>query len=113
LDQLRRWRVSLRSFSESWLDTSGENPVSDLIFNILASVAQFERSLIASRVKAGLQRARKEGKILGRPRLNLNGSWEKVRARISAGELSYRAAASELGIGRSSVARLMQKEGVA
>lgn len=38
-----------------------------LVFNIFGSLAQFERSLIQDRVKAGLQAARKKGRIGGRP----------------------------------------------
>jgi DNA invertase Pin-like site-specific DNA recombinase len=41
-EQLRRWGVGLRSYSEPWLDTSGTSPVGDLMLNILASFAQFD-----------------------------------------------------------------------
>ena len=68
VEQLRRWGVGLRSYSEPWLDTSGTSPVGDLMLNILASFAQFERALIAERVKAGMDRARRQGKHVGRPR---------------------------------------------
>ena len=42
-------------------------PVGKLQFGILASIAEFERSLIAERTKAGLAYARKQGKHIGRP----------------------------------------------
>src|SRR5881392_4089863 len=42
------------------------------IFTIIAAIAQLERSLIVERVKAGLRRARAEGKRLGRPRLPID-----------------------------------------
>jgi hypothetical protein len=35
----------------------------------MASLAEFERSLIAERVKAGMERAKAQGKHMGRPRL--------------------------------------------
>ena len=57
LEQLRRWGVGLRSYWEPWLDTSGASPAGELMFNILASFAQFERSLIAERVRAGMAKA--------------------------------------------------------
>ena len=62
VEQLRRWGVGLRSYSEPWLDTSGRSPVGDLMLNILASFAQFERALIAERVRAGMARAKRQGK---------------------------------------------------
>src|SRR5918998_759570 len=44
-------------------------PQGKLLFGIMASLAEFERSLIAERVKAGMQRAKAQGKQMGRPRL--------------------------------------------
>jgi DNA invertase Pin-like site-specific DNA recombinase len=37
------------------------------MLNILASFAQFERALIAERVRAGMARVKKQGKHVGRP----------------------------------------------
>jgi DNA invertase Pin-like site-specific DNA recombinase len=42
-------------------------PTGKLLFTILAAISQFERELIRDRVKDGLERARKEGKRIGRP----------------------------------------------
>ena len=64
LEEFRQLKVNFTSATEG-IDTtlaSGE-----LVFGIVASMAQFERSLIGERVKAGLARARKEGVRLGRP----------------------------------------------
>jgi DNA invertase Pin-like site-specific DNA recombinase len=78
------------------------------MLNILVSFSQFEKVLIAERVRAGMQRAKKQGKSLGRPRLTVPGTWSQVRQQIVSGELSRREAAKILGIGRSSVLRLMR-----
>ena len=45
------------------------NRQGELIFGIFASLAQFESALISERVKAGMERARTQGKPLGRPRI--------------------------------------------
>jgi len=45
-----------------------DNPTNKLMINILSSFAQFERDIIRERTIAGLERARKQGKKLGRPR---------------------------------------------
>jgi DNA invertase Pin-like site-specific DNA recombinase len=110
LDQLRRWGVGLRSYTEAWLDTSSASPWGDLLFNILASFAQFERSLIAERVRAGMERARRQGKHVGRPR-TVNGEWEAIRPLILDGTLSRVAAAARLHVSRSTVSRLMAQKG--
>ena len=44
-------------------------PQGELIFSIMASLAQFESSLISERVKAGMARARAQGKHVSRPRI--------------------------------------------
>jgi DNA invertase Pin-like site-specific DNA recombinase len=43
VSDLRRWGGGLRSYMEQWLDTSGTNPVGDLMFNIITNFAEFER----------------------------------------------------------------------
>ncbi len=112
VEQLRRWNVGLRSYSEPWLDTSGASPVGDLMLNILASFAQFERALIAERVRAGMDRARKQGKRLGRPRA-VNGEWENVRPLVESGKVSQREAARMLGISQSTISRMLARSDAA
>ena len=68
--------------------------------HILAAIAEFERSLIRDRVKAGIQRARAQGKHLGRPKADLPlAKLESVR------DLSLTAAAVALGVSRSTLKR--------
>ena len=86
--------------------------MADLMLNILASFAQFERALIAERVRAGMDRARKQGKHVGRPR-KVNGEWEQVWPLIAAGTLSRRDAAKRLGVSPRTVARLLGRKGSA
>lgn len=49
------------------IDTSDANPCAQMLKGMLAVIAQFERSLIQERTKAGLAVARSKGKVLGRP----------------------------------------------
>lgn len=111
LEQLRRWGVGLRSYTEAWLDTSGASPWGDLLFNVLASFAQFERALIAERVRAGMDRARRQGKHVGRPRAVSPAEWERVRPLITDGRLSRAAAAVRLRCSRRTVGRLLAQKG--
>ena len=50
-----------------------------MIFGILAQIAEFEREIIRERILLGLERRKKEGKKLGRPK----GSKDKKRCRTS------------------------------
>jgi DNA invertase Pin-like site-specific DNA recombinase len=58
-------KVGLRSLSES-LDTTTSG--GRLIFHVFGAIAEFERSLIRERTLAGLQAAKKRGRIGGRPK---------------------------------------------
>jgi DNA invertase Pin-like site-specific DNA recombinase len=64
LEMCRALGIDFVSVTES-ADTS--LPAGELVFQMIGAVAQFERSLIAERVKSGLANARANGKVLGRP----------------------------------------------
>jgi DNA invertase Pin-like site-specific DNA recombinase len=66
LEMCRALGIDFVSVTES-IDTS--LPSGELVFQMIGAVAQFERSLIAERVKSGLANARANGKVLGRPPL--------------------------------------------
>lgn len=83
-------------------------PQGRLLFGIMASLAEFERSLIAERVKAGMQRAKAQGKHTGRPRLP-EAMRRTVRELLGAGQLSRRAIGKKLGISHE-IVRLIAKE---
>jgi DNA invertase Pin-like site-specific DNA recombinase len=66
LELCRSLGIDFVSVTEA-VDTS--LPAGELVFQMIGAVAQFERSLIAERVKSGLANARANGKALGRPPL--------------------------------------------
>ncbi len=66
LEKLGNSGVALKSLQESWLDTSDQG-MGKLLIAIMSWVAQQERQRISERTKAGLQRAKADGKLLGRP----------------------------------------------
>ena len=68
LDILEEKGVSFRSIMEPFIDTTDKSPHRDFIIKMFGLLAEFERNLIVERTKAGLQAARKRGKVLGPPR---------------------------------------------
>ena len=52
-------------FHQNAIDTT--TPSGKLLFSVMGSFAEYERELIRERIKLGMERARKEGKSLGRP----------------------------------------------
>ena len=65
VDFLNEIRVGLKSLTDPIGTTTSQGK---LIFNIFASLAEFERDLIRERTKAGLAAARARGRIGGRPK---------------------------------------------
>ncbi len=76
-----------------------------LVFHILCAIAEFERSIIKLRVQAGVDRARRQGKRLGRPPKQL---YDRVRVieLITSGR-SVKSVAKEMGISRPTVDKVM------
>ena len=60
LERLRAWGVGLRSYAEPWLDTT--SPFGEALYYITVAYAQLERGILRERVKAGMERARREGR---------------------------------------------------
>ena len=89
-------------------DISTNSPTGKLLLSILAGVAEFERELIRDRTKAGLARARAQGKRLGRPRKCVDLS---VVQGLRDQGLGYRKIARELGITRQTLWSRLKKEG--
>lgn len=57
--------IGFRSLAEPWLDTTSAH--GKLIFDMFASLAEYERSRLSERTKAGLAAARARGRLGGRP----------------------------------------------
>ena len=86
------------------IDTS--TPSGKAMFQMVGVFAEFERAMIQERVKAGLARARKQGKVLGRPKVS--ESTEADIRKLRATGMGMLAIAKELGIGTSVVQRVVK-----
>lgn len=75
-----------------------------LFFQIIAAMAEFERSLIKNRTKAGLEAAKAQGRTGGRPTVITDDLLTVARARKSKGE-SISAIAKDLGVSRATLYR--------
>lgn len=89
------------------LDTT--TPAGRAMFQMLGVFSEFERAIIRERVVAGLNRARSQGRVGGRPRLESRLA-EAVHAKRRDG-CSIRVIAKDLKIGASSVQRLLKAHG--
>jgi DNA invertase Pin-like site-specific DNA recombinase len=102
LDEIHASKVDLYLHQQG-IDTT--TPAGKALFQMCGVFAEFEHAMIQERVKAGLARARAQGKRLGRPPVS-PGIVSKVRARRRKGK-GIIAIAKDLGIGVSTVQRIV------
>jgi DNA invertase Pin-like site-specific DNA recombinase len=105
LQELTALGVGFVSVTEA-LDLT--TPAGRAMAGLLSVFAEFERDIMRERVRAGLAHARLQGKRLGRPP-TAAGNAGSVRDLFLAG-ISKPAIARRLGIGRTSVRRLLEQE---
>lgn len=99
IEGLRDRDIGFRSLGEA-IDTS--TPSGELLLHVLGAIAQFERSLIVSRTKAGLDAARARGRVGGRPVKCTPDKVEAARLLIANGA-TVSAAAKAVGVSRAAL----------
>ena len=107
LQQFNSLGIDFISYTQN-IDTT--TPMGRLFFHIIGSFAEFERSVIVERVRAGLANARAKGQVLGRPERDPTA---KARiAELRAQGLSLREIARREGRSPSGVLKLLRAAGV-
>lgn len=105
LNRLTSYGVQWRSLTEQYLDSTGM--FREAVISILAVIAKQERVRLSERTRAGLERARREGKSLGRPRVTVDAT--QIRQLRERG-LSWGAISRETGVARATCQRAAQGE---
>jgi DNA invertase Pin-like site-specific DNA recombinase len=102
LDELNRLNVEFVSFREQ-IDTGG--PLGRALVVIIGAVAELERNLIIERVRAGMRRARLEGRHIGRNPLELDN---EAICRDRARGHSLRAIAKHHRVSTATIQRVLR-----
>jgi DNA invertase Pin-like site-specific DNA recombinase len=103
LEEFRHLGIEFISYQEN-IDTS--SALGKAVFTIISAIAELERNIIVERVKAGLRRARVNGKTLGRPkRLHLDS---KEVIKLKGQGLSLRQIADRVNACPASVWKCLQ-----
>ena len=97
LEDLQALGVAFVSLNEG-IDAT--TPAGRLQMHLLGAIAEFERARIVERVKAGLQRARAQGRRLGRPRVAV-----PLDRLATVNGMAHAAAATALGVSAATVKR--------
>jgi DNA invertase Pin-like site-specific DNA recombinase len=103
LDELNGFGIQFLSQREA-IDTEG--PLGRAIIVIVSAIAELERSLIVERVRAGMRRAKLEGRQIGRARLDVN----REQVILDRREMSLTQVAKKHGISRASVCRIVKQQ---
>lgn len=104
LNEFRSLGVDFISYQEN-IDTT--TPQGELIFSIMASLAQFESALISQRVKAGMARAKSQGKRVSRPPLS-NAKQKRIQD-LYKDKVSIKQISKQLGISYGSAWNYVQQ----
>ena len=106
LQRLDDCGVAFKSYTEPFLDTDNEL-IAHIVLGVSSYYAQQEALRISDRTKAGLERARKNGKILGRP----DGSeqWAPILAEMKERGFSQGAMSRETGLSYNTVKKYLRR----
>lgn len=107
LEDLGKKEISFRSLNEN-IDTSSSG--GKLIFHLMAALAEFERTLISERTKAGMNSARARGKHLGRPPLLSQQQCHSAISMIEQEGCSVSLVAQKLNVSRRTLIRFIKTE---
>jgi DNA invertase Pin-like site-specific DNA recombinase len=107
IDDLRTRGIGFKSLTDG-IDTT--TSTGRLMFSIMGSFAEFERSLIQERTNAGLKAARERGRLGGRPTAITPELGERIKELRAEGS-NADSIAKELGIGRATVYRYLKSAG--
>jgi DNA invertase Pin-like site-specific DNA recombinase len=109
LQRLTGYGVNYRSFTEQYLDSTGM--FKEAVIGILAAVAKQERVRLSERTIAGLERAKAQGRVGGRPKAeDAEPKLVAKIARLRAEGRSIRAIALEVKKSTTTVLRLLKDE---
>jgi DNA invertase Pin-like site-specific DNA recombinase len=104
VESLGEQEIGFRSLTEA-IDTT--TPGGRLVFHIFAALAEFERSIIRERTKAGLAAARARGKVGGRPRSLAADGLAAAKAMLTDPNITVEDVASRLQVAPATLYRYL------
>jgi DNA invertase Pin-like site-specific DNA recombinase len=105
-EDLKGRGIGLVSITDA-IDTS--SPGGMLVFHLLGAIAEFERSLIQERTRAGLAEARRKGKVGGRPKKMTGKDVTAAKALLTDGTLTSTEVAKKFGVSKATLYRHLSR----
>jgi DNA invertase Pin-like site-specific DNA recombinase len=107
VNSLKDKQVAFRSLTEGMDTTSASG---ELLFHVFGALAQYERSLIRERVVAGLEAAKRRGRVGGRPRSIVGEKLDAIIAALDGG-MSKAAVCRNFGVKRTTLIDTLARVG--
>jgi DNA invertase Pin-like site-specific DNA recombinase len=111
VDKFKERKVELRFVKENLVFNAVNNPMSELMLNVLGAIAEFERSLILERQKEGIKIAHSKGKYLGRPKM-ITDEQESDICRLINLNYSVSGLSKKYQLSRQTIYKILRKHGV-
>jgi DNA invertase Pin-like site-specific DNA recombinase len=106
MEKVQGIKAGFRSLTEA-IDTT--TPAGRMMMQMVGSFAEFERAMLKERTKAGLDSARKEGRIGGRPPKLKPQQQQEIIKLVSRGKKTAADAARLFGVHPATVSRLLRQ----
>ena len=110
LNQIRSQGKFFEAIDQGLKISEKKDPMNDFMLAILGAAAEFERELISERVKDGMARARKEGRLIGRGKSERTRRMEKRILELRSQGESIRMIAQKCNIPRSTVHDVLSEQ---
>ena len=107
MERIVERKAGFRSLTEA-IDTT--TPAGRMMMQMVGSFADFERAMLKERTKAGVDAARKDGRIGGRPPKLTVHQQQEIIALVKTGKKTAADAARVFGVHPATVSRLMQQQ---
>jgi DNA invertase Pin-like site-specific DNA recombinase len=107
MEQIQECKAGFRSLTEA-VDTT--TPAGRMMMQMVGSFAEFERAMLKDRTMAGLDAARKEGRIGGRPYKLKPHQQQEIVKLVMRGKKTAAEAARLFGVHPATVSRLLRKD---
>lgn len=105
IDGLVCKEVAVKFYAENLTFTGDDSPISKLTLHLMGAFAEFERTITRTRQKEGIETAKKEGKHLGRPKLDK--ALSKQAKQLKSGGLSVVEISLQMKLSRPSIYKLL------
>lgn len=109
VEHIRELGAYLRSLADGEINTTTAS--GRLVFHVFAAMAEFERGLASERIRAGIETARRQGRVGGRPVVNRDDDRVQTALAQHRGKRPVKDIARSLGVHRATVHRWIQRYG--